>query len=85
MHVLVIFKNFADNFAFVHDMVVKHRHGIWSAINYRPGMVLYNVGYAVARKTANSVLVDDPSASIIVLVVIVYWGQERFKVTDEIK
>jgi len=52
----VIFKNFADNFAFVHDMVIKYRRGVWSAVKYRIGLVLYNVGYAMARKTANSVL-----------------------------
>jgi len=54
-------------------MVVKYRRGIWPDMNYRIGLVLYNVGYVVARKTTNSMLVDDPSAFVIVLVIVVYW------------
>jgi len=61
----------------------------WGLARYkRVSLIRYNVGYAVARKTANSVLVDNPGPSIrvgLLVVVIVYWRQERFLVTDEIK
>jgi len=67
-------------------VIVKYRHGVWAAINYWICLILYNVGYAVARKTTNSVLVDEPCRPVIVLIVIVvYRGQKRFKIADEIK
>jgi len=65
-------------------VIVKYRHGFWNAINYRICFALYNVCYAVARKTANSVLVDEPGRSLIVIVDDC-GGQERFKIADEIK
>jgi len=75
--------NFADNLTFAHGVIVKYKHGVWPAINYTICFILYNVGYAVARKTANSVLVDKSGRTVIVIVV--YGGQERFEITDEIK
>jgi len=63
------------NFTFAYDMIVKYGHGVWAAINYRICFILYNVCYAVARKTANSVLVDEPGCSVIVLVLV--WGGDR--------
>jgi len=60
--------------------------GVGPGINYWVCLILYNVGYAVAFKTANSVLVDEPGRSVIVLIVIVVCvGQERFIIADEIK
>jgi len=77
----LVFKNFADNFSFAHNVIVKYGHGVWATINYWISLILYNVGYAVARKTANSVLVAGPGRSVIVLIVIVvYRGQKRFAV-----
>jgi len=64
-------------------VIVKYGHGVWAAIYYRICFILYNVGYAVARKTANSVLVDKSGRTVIVIVVC--GGQKRFKITDEIK
>jgi len=77
------FKNFADNFTFAHDVIVKYAHGVGPAINYWVRFILYNVGYAVARKTANSVFVDESSRSVIVIVVC--GGQEGFEIADQIK
>jgi len=82
-HVLLFFKNFAYNFTFAHDMIVKYGHGVWAAINYGVCWILCNVGYAVARKTANSVLVDESGRSVIVIVVC--RGQQRFEIADQIK
>jgi len=64
-------------------VIVKYGHRVGAAINYRVCFILYNVGYAVARKTTNSVFVDESGCSVIVIVVC--GGQERFKITDEIK
>jgi len=65
-------------------VIVKYGHEVWAAINYWICLILYNVGYAVARKTANSVFVDEPVALFIVIVV-VCGGQEGFEIADEIK
>jgi len=59
------------------DVIVKCGHGLWTTINYWICLILYNVGYAVARKTANSMLVDEPDRSVIVLIVIVVCGDKK--------
>jgi len=82
---LWFFENFSDNFTFVRGMAEIYRHGIWSAIHCWIGLVFANVGYAVARKTANLVLMDNSDPSILVVVTVVYWRQERFEIANEIK
>jgi len=66
-------------------VIIKYGYGVWAAIYHRVGLILYNVCYAVACKTANSMLVDEPGRFVIVIVVVVCGGQEGLKIADEIK
>ena len=83
-HVVLVFaflKNFADNFTFGHDVIVKFRHDIVPTIYNGVRLVFAIIRNAVARETANAVLVDDSGPPrALTRVVVVHRSKEGLKV-----
>ena len=83
VHVSVFLEKFANNFTFAHDVIVKFRHHIVSTIYDEVRLVFANIRNAVARETANAVLVDDSGLPrVLIVVVFVYGRKEGVKVAN---